>query len=159
MSHVIDRIPEEDLSELEKAQLEKKRGKNYNFVQFYKHNMKAYRKLISDNPTAAQIFMFLTEHMTHENAVTCSNQVLQEQLGKGRTTIWRALKVLKDSGFIEIYRLGGGANTFTLNKNVVWMGSKHGKEYCYFEGPVLISVEENKKLQKRRVNELSSEAQ
>lgn len=155
MSHMIDRIPDEELSEVELAAAKKKKGKNYNFVQFYRHNMKAYSELIKKNPTAARIFMFLVEHMTYENAVTCSNQVLQEQIGKSRQTIWKAVKLLKDSGYLQIFRLGGGANTYTLNKNIVWTGSKQGKEYFKFDGPVLISAEENKKFQKRRVNELT----
>lgn len=161
MSHVIDRISEDEMSELELAEMKKrsKGGKNYNFIQFYRYNMKAYRSLIDQNPTAAKIFLFLAEHMKHENAVTCSNQVLQEQMGKSRQTIWKAIKILKESGYLNVFRLGGGANTYALNKNVVWTGSKYGKDYCVFEGPVLISVEENKKLQKRRVNELSSEIQ
>ena len=156
MSEIVDRVSDDELTELELAKLKKKRGKNYNFIQFYKHNMKAYRALISQNPTAAKIFLFLAEHMTHENAVTCSNQVLQEQMGKSRQTIWKAIKVLKESGYLDVYRLGGGANTYTLNKNVVWSGTKEAKQYCVFEGPVLISAEENKKIEKRRVNELSN---
>ena len=85
---------------VEKDNTAKKNRKNHDFVQMYRYNMKAYRELILTQPTAAAIFLFLAEHMTQNNAVSCSSKVLEELTGKSRSTVWRSIKVLKEKKFL-----------------------------------------------------------
>ena len=57
--------------------------------------------------------------MDNYNAVICSYQVFQEALGMSGRTVSRAIKYLKDNGFIYIYK-SGSSNVYIANKNLVW---------------------------------------
>ena len=146
-NQVVDRVPIESLPEHEQEKLSNIR-KNHNFIQLYKHNMAAYRELIKTDPTAAEIFLFLAEYMTTENAVCCGQQVLQEVTGKSRSTVFRSVRSLKQKGFIHVLKTGS-SNVYVLNPDVVWSAYKTSKPYCKFEGPILISKSENKELQEK----------
>ena len=146
-SQVVDRVPEESLPQHEQDKLNNVR-KNHNFIQLYKHNMSAYRNLIKTDPTAAEIFLFLAEYMTTANAVCCSQKVLQEVTQKGRTTVFKAVRKLKEQGFVNVLKTGS-SNIYVLNPEVVWSAYKTSKPYCKFEGPILIAKSENEELQKK----------
>lgn len=111
------------------------------FTQFNKPNMVHIRSMIDANPNAAIVFMFLAEHMDKMNAVVCSYQVLQEQLNIGRTTLSKAVKYLREKGFLYVYK-SGISNVYCLNPNLVW--SNHGDKvkYCKFPANVLLSASE-----------------
>lgn len=153
---IIEKVPNCDIPESD-LEVEKERNKNYNFIQFYRHNMTAYRKLMLKNPTAASIFFFLSEHMTTQNAVSCSSRVLEEETKKSRTTVWKSVKYLEENGYLMVLK-SGHTNVYVLNPNVVWAAGKTGKPYCTFEGPILLAKSENedleKKIEKFKVNQL-----
>lgn len=128
--------------EIEQQEREEAR-KNRNFVQFYRNHMPEFSCLIELNPLAARIFFFFMEHMDNLNALVCSYAVLEDALGVSRATVARALKTLKDYGFIDTLKLGN-ASVYVLNQKVVWSSWDNQKKYCKFDGKIIISQRENK---------------
>ena len=62
-----------------------------------------------------------------------------------RATVARAVKTLKERGFITVYK-SGGTNVYAVNKNLAW--SSWGKNYKYakFDAKIIISESEQEKL-------------
>ena len=147
MGAIIDKVAKCDLTE-EEINAEEERNKNYNFVQLYRHNMQAMRKLIREDQTAAEILIFLMEHMTTENAVCCSQSVLQEITGKGRTSVYKAIKTLDEEDYICIFK-SGTSNVYILNPEVAWTRGKTGKKFCQFKGRIILSESENKDIERK----------
>jgi len=125
---------------------ERKAKKNLDFVQQSRSGMKHYRKIIKKSPLAAQVFSFLSEYMNYENAVVCSSKVLQEYFEVSRTSIFRAVKILENDGFIIVGK-SGNSNMYTLNPEIVWSSYGNNKKYCVFEGKILLSESENKEIE------------
>jgi hypothetical protein len=121
----------------------KQQEKNGNFVQFYRDNMQAVAKLAGKNPTAFQIFMFICEHMDGYNALMASYQVFMDYTGKGRTTCSNAIKYLYDNGYVDILK-SGTSNVYIINQAIAWTSYGNQKQYCKFNGNILISASENK---------------
>ena len=76
--------------------IEKDEKKNSDFVQLYRNHITEVRWLLKKNPLACEIFLFLLEHMDTSNALACSSALLEDYFEKSRTTIFRAIKVLKE---------------------------------------------------------------
>lgn len=132
---------EED-ERLEKEEYERQKKSPYrSWVQMNKDAYKAEDWLMSKSPIAYRIFKFLINNMDTYNAVMCSQTVLQEQFDVSRMTISRAIKLLKDKNYIDIYK-SGTSNVYAVNKNIAWAswGSnfKHGK----FGANIIISESE-----------------
>lgn len=117
--------------------------KNSNFVQLYRNNITAIRWLSKNNSTALEMFLFILEHMDHTNALGCSYSIFEEALGKSKPTITRAIKVLKDNGFLSVLKMGT-SNVYVINQDIAWSSWDNKKKYCKFNGNMLISHKENK---------------
>ena len=132
--------------------------KNNDFVQFKRRNLHAIRTIARENPTALEIFLFLSEHIDAKGAVTCSQSVLQEVTGKSRPSVWRAVKFLKDRNFLAVMKIGT-ANVYALNYDVVWASWNSNKKYAMFPGVTIVSKSENnelkEKLDKYKLNSVS----
>ena len=120
--------------------------KNGKFVQYDETNISFVRDLIKNNPVAADIFMFLSQHMNRKNAVACPSKVLEEITGKGRTTVSKAIKYLRGKGYICVAKMGT-TNVYVLNPTIVWKAWRTNKPYCEFEGKMLISKSENQEIE------------
>lgn len=116
--------------------------KNPPFVQLYKQNITEIRWLINESPFASEVLFFIMEHMDHGNALAVSHQVLMDYFGKSRSTVSRAIKVLKDNGYIGVLKMGT-ANVYVVNFEVAWTSWDNRKEYCKFNGNMLVSRKEN----------------
>lgn len=134
-------VKEEVQEALQQGQAEK----NVDFVQVYRNNMKAFRKIIRDNPTAAELFYFLVEHMDRNNSLVCSSRVLEEALGKSKTTIWRSVAYLKERSFIETSKMGS-CNVYHINASISWSSWANNRKYAKFNAIVLISESEQEDL-------------
>lgn len=133
-------------------------AKNYDFVQLDRGSMDKVRQLISENPTAANIFMFLSKQMNVVNAVSCSQQLLQEMVNRSRVTVARAIKHLEDGDFINVLKQGN-CNVYVMNPDVVWASHKYNRKYCEFNGKMLVSKKENANVfNKRSFNTLVAKA-
>lgn len=135
----------EQLGEISMAGIDSD-NKNIDFVQFNRKNMSAVRLLMRKDSVAAELFMFLTQWMDRGNCVSCSQKLLQEVLGRSRTTIYKAINHLKESGLLMVAKQGT-ANVYILNPQVVWSTWNSNKKYCGFEGTILISKEENREIE------------
>lgn len=116
---------------------------NTNFVQIYRDHFAEIRWLMDKNVLACKIFLFILEHMDRKNALACSSAILEDYFDKSRSTISRAIKILKDSGFIHILKMGN-CNVYVVNQEIAWTDKGNLKKYCKFEGNMLVSHKENK---------------
>lgn len=126
----------------EKEELQRQKKSPYrSWVQMNKDAYKHEDWLMSKSPIAYRIFKFLINNMDSYNAVMCSQTVLQEQFDVSRVTISRAIKLLKEKQFIDVYK-SGTSNIYAVNKQIAWnsWGSnfKHGK----FGANIIISESE-----------------
>lgn len=120
--------------------------KNGSFVQYDESNLTIVRDLIKKNPVAADIFMFLSQHMNRQNAIVCPSKVLEEITGKARTTVSNAIKLLKDEHYVCTLK-SGTTNVYVLNPSLVWKAWRTGKPYCEFDGKIFISKSENAEIE------------
>lgn len=117
--------------------------KNTDFVQVYRQHMAEIRWLARTNAVAMEIFMFILEHMDTKNALACSYAILEDYTGKSKATVTRAIKVLKDSGFVCVLKMGN-CNVYVVNQEVAWTSEHDQKSYCKFNGNIMVSRKENK---------------
>jgi DNA-binding transcriptional ArsR family regulator len=133
----IERQQAEEQSQREQAK------KNRNFVQIYRDNMPEIRWLMNKNGTAAGILFFILEHMDGKNALACSYTVFEDYFDVSKATVTRALKLLRDNGFIGVLKMGT-SNVYVVNTEIAWTSWNNQKEYAFFEGNILVSRKENK---------------
>lgn len=132
---------EEEKKREEEAQARAKKSPYKEFVQVNKEAYKLEDKLMSESPIAYRIFRFLVNNMDGYNAVVCSQIVLQEKFEVGRTTIYKAVKLLKDKNFLDVYK-SGTTNVYSINKNIVWNSWGNNFKHAKFGANVLISESE-----------------
>lgn len=123
-------------------------GKNIDFIQLDRSGINRMREMIIKNPTAANIFMFLTQKMDKKNAISCSQKLLQEVTGKSKMTVHRAIKFLEAEGFVTILRQGN-CYIYIMNPDIVWSSWKSNRKYCEFDGKMIVSKSENENLDKK----------
>lgn len=112
-----------------------------NFIQINKDYYKAEDWLMAKSPIAYRIFKFLINHMDHYNAIICSHVVLQENFKVSRATVSRALKILKDKGYIVVFKTGK-TNVYAVNDKIVWTSWGTNYEYSKFPANVILSTSE-----------------
>lgn len=136
-----ERQLEEDKKREEDEKAKEKKSPYKDFVQVNKEAYKLEDKLMSESPIAYRIFRFLVNNMDGYNAVVCSQTVLQEKFNVGRTTVFRAIKLLKEKKVIDIYK-SGTTNVYSINKNIVWNSWGTNFKYAKFSANILISESE-----------------
>lgn len=129
------------LKERESDEESHEKDRNVGFVQLYEKHMPVIRKLIKDNPLAAEIFHFLIEQMDRNNSLACSTAVFEELTGRSRSTIWRAIKYLKKNKIIEISKMGN-INVYHVNANLAWKSYANGRKYAKFNATIILSESE-----------------
>lgn len=128
----------------EQERLEREEARrNRNFVQFYRNHITEFRYLMELNPVSAKLFLFIMEYMDNLNALVCSYSIFEDSLGISKPTVTRAIKILKDNGFLSVLKVGT-SNVYILNQKVVWSSWENQKKYCQFEGKVLVAHSENR---------------
>jgi hypothetical protein len=123
---------------------------NNPFFQFYKHNFKTIRKLITENALAAKLFMFLVETMDNYNAIIVSQRALEEVLGVSGRTIRRATEYLVENKYIQILK-SGTSNVYCVNADIVWTQRADKKMFAKFETKVYLTVSEQSEQVKAQV--------
>lgn len=141
---------EED-ERLEAEEREKQKKSPYrSWLQLNKDAYKAEDWLMAKSPIAYRIFKFLINNMDSYNAVMCSQTVIQERFDVSRMTVSRAIKLLKEKQYIDIYK-SGTSNVYAVNKQIAWnsWGSnyKHGK----FGANIIISENEQEEEIKTKI--------
>lgn len=139
------RLREKELEEEEQREQEgrEKAKRNSNFVMMYRDHMSEIRWLMKKSGIASGIFNFIMEHMDSRNALVCSYAVFEDHFGVCPSTVTRAIKLLKDNAFIDVLK-SGTSNVYIVNKVIAWSSWDNQKEYCQFDGKILVSRKENK---------------
>ena len=147
-SESIDKIESESRKRdfVAEEQEQEQRKKNKDFVQYKRKGLGYLRKVIKDNPFAAEIFVFLSEFMDYKNAVCCTSKVLEEYFNTSRSSVYRAVKYLEDNAYVIVAN-AGSARVFTVNPDIAWTTYADKKSLCEFNGKILLSASENKELQ------------
>lgn len=125
----------------EKEQEERK--KNHNFIQLYRDNMPELRWLMSNHTFASSLLFFILEHMDNRNALACSYSVFEDYFGKSRSTVYRAIKLLEENGFLDVLKMGT-SNVYVVNEDLAWSDSNDKKKFAKYDGKILVSKKENK---------------
>lgn len=133
-----ERVQRQNLAE--KIEEDKKAKKNQNFVQIEKRAFKELRGLIDRSPIAAKVLMILAEKMNRQNALVCSYDVLSGITKLGRTTLHKAVKLLKEENWIQVIKVGN-ANAYIVNSRVFWQ-SYGDKKYAVFNAVIMASEDE-----------------
>ena len=94
--------------ETEREEIEEKKS---SFRSFYQINLtqrqgSKFTQLIAKEPMAAAILNFMFELMDKTNALIASQQVFMNRFDISRATVSRAIKILRDGGFIYVYKSG-----------------------------------------------------
>lgn len=123
--------------------------KNRDFVQIYRNHIDDISRLARQQPMAYDLFMLLLKHMDGTNALGVSMVALTELMGVSRQTISKAVKYLKDNGWICVLK-SGTSNVYIVNPSVAWTSYDNQKKYCKFQATVLLSSTENNEYLKSR---------
>lgn len=123
--------------------------KNRDFVQFYRAFMDDVTQLGTDSPVAFKLFMFITKHMDNNNALCVSMKALEEMLRCSRQTLSKAVKYLKENGWLCVLK-SGTTNIYIINPNIVWTSYDNQKQYCKFQTNVMVSPSENAEYMKNK---------
>ena len=116
--------------------------KNRDFIQLYRDHIDDVAKLARDNGKAYDLFMLLVKHMDGTNALAVSNIALSELLQVTTRTVQRAVKYLKDNGWVCVLK-SGTSNVYIVNPDVAWTSYGNQKQYCKYQANVLLSSSEN----------------
>ena len=127
-----------------KEQKTKQEHKNKDFIQFYRKNIDIISELAS-NKKALDLFILLCKHMDGTNALCVSNIVLAELMETTTRTIQRAVKYLKDKGYVCVLK-SGTSNVYIVNPDIAWTSYGNQKKYCKFQSNVLLSSTENNEI-------------
>lgn len=139
-----ERAKELDMIEQrEREAREREKKSTYkNFAQLNRDNITHMIACAAENPQALRLLLFIMENMDKYNALVCSYTVFQERLEISQATVARAIKYLKEHGFIVILR-SGSSNVYVLNDNLAWANYGNMHKYCMFPANVILSSSEN----------------
>jgi hypothetical protein len=104
--------------------------KNSDFVQFTRRGMREYSELLARSPFAGRLLVMMAEKMDYNNALVASSQVLEELTGSSRSTVARALSLLKKECWMDVVKLGT-ANAYVINSGVFWTSYGDRKHACF----------------------------
>lgn len=116
--------------------------KNRNFVMLFRDHMPEMRWLSMNHTKAYNILLFIMEHMDFQNALMCPHSIFIEYFSITQRTVTRAIKTLKENGFIDVLKVGT-ANVYIVNPDVAWTNYADKVQYCKFQGNILINKSEN----------------
>lgn len=137
---------EQEREALERA----KKSPFKNFVQVNKDIYKAEDWLMGKSPIAYRVFRFLVNNMDGYNAVICSQTVIKENFNVSRQTVSKAIKLLKDRKYIDVYK-SGTSNVYAINKNLVWNSYGTNFKFAKFGANIIISESEQEKNIKAKI--------
>lgn len=115
---------------------------NVNFTQFNNAYLAEWRALIRKNPISAELLMFFIEHMGKKhNAIIISQTAMMELTGKSRSTITRAIRLLREDNWIDVVQVGQ-ASAYAVNERVAWRTHANHRKYALFSASVVATSSE-----------------
>lgn len=121
---------------------EKKSRENKNFVMYFRPFMDELTKMAGENYTAYRVFQLICKNMDGTNALVISMNALSEIMQLSRQSISKAVKYLKENGWIDVLK-SGTSNVYVVNPDVAWTSYGEQKAYCKFNANVLLCASEN----------------
>lgn len=115
---------------------------NKDFVMYYRNFLDEVTKMAGENYMAFKLFQFLCKNMDGGNALVISMNALSEIMNVSTKTIQRAVKYLKDNGWICVLK-SGTSNVYIVNPDVAWTSYADQKSSCRFQASVVLSGSEN----------------
>jgi len=119
----------------EKAAREEQRTADRDFAKVYSAGFERIRHLIFANRSAAVLYTYLAQHLdASTGSVVASQEVLSEETGLSRTTLWRASKYLESNEVKALVRIkvGGSVWAYCLNPTEVWKSWDNSKPNAAF---------------------------
>lgn len=135
--NLMEKIRAEEEAE-KRAEREKKKSPFNNFYQINIKNNAFLSKLAIDQPKALAILLFIFEKMDGYNAVVMPTTVIMEKFNINRHTACKALKYLKDNGYIYC-KSAGSMPIYIANNNLVWKSWGSNTAYCEFPANVVLT--------------------
>lgn len=121
---------------------------NHDFVQVTRSYLPEWRQLTRKSPLAAEILLFLIEHMGKQNnAVVASYATIQKLTGRSRATVARAIKLLKEQNWIDVVQVGT-ATAYAVNERVAWRTHANQRQYAMFSATVVAGASEQREIRK-----------
>lgn len=120
------------------------------FTKLYDRGWERIGQLVTlkGGPTVAKLWVFLARHCGHDNALSCTVDLLAEELDCSEKSIRRAAKYLEDNGAIVIAKMGT-ANVYIMNDAEIWKTHEDHKRFCGFRTKTLLSNKQNPNLKRR----------
>lgn len=140
-----------ELDKQEELQYKKKGSPYRRYRLFNKDYDEICFKLLKKSKSAYLLFTFLVKEMTEYNMAICSYKLLQEVLELGQASIARAVKILKDDNFIEVYKLGN-MNAYAINADIVWQTHGNKIKHARFKAHISFTETEQDKLIRQKIN-------
>lgn len=138
---------EQETKILEAKQEREKKSTFNDFAQLNRKNIAHMIAACNADKQALRLLLFMIEKMDKYNALICSYKVFEEQLNISKATITRAIKYLKDNGFLHIKKTGT-TNVYILNDDLVWTNTGDKHQYCQFPANVVLSAAEQPEMAK-----------
>ncbi|SFJ15303.1 replication/maintenance protein RepL [Celeribacter neptunius] len=136
-----ERMQMRDLINEEREKIQKeynKKRQNEGFTQVYDRGWVRLRSLITQNRSAAILYSYLAQHLDAScGALVASQEVLGEETGLSRTTLWRASKYLEEAGALIRFTVGGSVYAYALNEAEIWKSWDSAKEASAFRTKTL----------------------
>lgn len=130
--------------QLDAERIGRKLPKNLDFVQVARSELRAIGELGGKNPLALKVLMMLAQSMNKQNAVVMSSETMQQLTGKSRSTLSRAVAVLKKDNWVQVIKVGT-ANAYVLNEAVFWTDRGDKRKYASFTAQVVTTLDEQEK--------------
>lgn len=120
------------------------------FTKLYDRGWDRIGQLVTlkGGPTVAKLWVFLARHCGHDNALSCTVELLAGELECSERSIIRATKYLEENGALVIAKLGT-ANVYILNDGEIWKTFEDHKRFCGFRTKTLVSEKANPGLKRR----------
>ena len=122
---------------------------NKDFVMMYRRFISQIADLGVEDAQALRVLLFLVRHMDTKNALAVPMALMSDMLGLTRQTVSSKIKFLSNTGWISVYKLGR-QDVYVVNPDFVWTAYGDQKSYCKFEANVLLSDDDNWKINKKR---------
>lgn len=113
---------------------------NAHFAMVELHALEGLSGLVRSHPKAAELMLMLIRQMPPGSGgvVVCSRETMAEMLGCSLPTIYRALNVLIDDGWVQRMRVGS-AHALAVNHQVAWVGPRGDIQHAVFSATVIAS--------------------
>lgn len=112
------------------------------FVQIERSALLPWERLIATDAIAARLVMLLMRKMNRRNAIVISQATLAKMLDVTTRTVQRALKLLRESNWIQQVKVGN-MTVIVVSHAVAWTDSRELRgRFSAFEALVVASADE-----------------